>query len=61
LCVAFELAKDSQGAQVGYPFPLVNLGAVGESEHLFSGAPLVSSTKQRFDFMMEVETLGPPS
>src|SRR3712207_2551967 len=56
--VTFPLAQDRQGAQVGYPFPLVNLGALGETVDLFSGASLVScSSQQRFDLMTKVEAV----
>src|SRR5919199_6838446 len=56
LRVTFELAEDRQGAQVGYPFPLVNLAALGVLAHLFSGASLVSFSQQRFDLVMEGDT-----
>src|ERR671919_637137 len=55
--VAFELAQECQGAQVGYTITLVNLGALGETVYLFSGASLVPSSKQRFDLVLEVETV----
>jgi hypothetical protein len=59
LRVAFELTQDRQGAQVGYPTPLVNLGAFGETVDLFSGTSLVYSSQQRFDLVMESEALLP--
>jgi hypothetical protein len=55
--VAFELAKDRQGTQVGYPFALLNLCALGEGMELFAGASLVSFSKQRFNLMIEVENI----
>src|SRR5215204_4902961 len=55
--VAFELAQDCQGAQVGYAFPLVGLGALGETVGLFSGASFVSSLQQGFDDVIEVENI----
>jgi hypothetical protein len=48
---AFKLATDRQGAQVGYPF------ALGETVELIAGASLVSSPKQRFNPMIEVENI----
>src|SRR5919202_6413117 len=53
--LAFPLAQDRQGAKVGHPIPLVNLGALGETVRLFPGGFFVSSPQKRLDLVVEVD------
>src|ERR671917_322917 len=53
--VAFPLAQNRQGAKVGHPIPLVNLGALGKTVRLCSGGFFVPSPQKRLDLVVEVD------